>query len=1000
MTLNTRTLLSDIQRDALQRLLKHLQCDIAAVQETRINTTTEVAMGDYTLYTSLANERGVGGTGIVVHNKFSNCIKSLHPINNRIFALRLQLGKKTTTFISAHSPTEMASEEEKDDFFDQLHQLIKKTPPSDDLIIGTDTNCQLGPEASSEESVGKWYYRMEETNDNGHRWLALLEENRLIFATTFRRPKNRNSILTWQGVTPLSEEEQKKRRMKSLRGQLDHFVIRKREIGNIVKSQSIPRAVFNSDHVPVVLTLRSSWRRKPNKKPDPRPDYSLLATDDLVRISYVRAVANGMGVRTRKKLKDAESWTETVQKAIQKWIPEVKRGKKKEYISDKSRRLYTEVLTLRRRKEKRAERDCRKELKESLRLDREKLWERRAEELDTEWNKGNTRGAYQLLRFYSGKLKKTSSIVVDEEGKLVLGEEANTVWKKYFEKLLNRPSPTVPPLQHHNRARYKISDDEPTEEEVENEVRKMKNGKAPGDDGIPTEALKHLPASGKKALHKIMVNIWREGRIPDSWRDAIILPLHKKGTVTSVENYRGISLLRTTFKLLERIILRRIINAREETAREEQCGFRPGRGTRDQIFTLRRIIEMHHESAQPLHVAFLDFASAFDSPTRDRLFEAIHADGMPPKILQLIQDMNTRTGASVKSPMGLSEKFAVETGVRQGAVLAPILFNYAIDDIMRRVHEDHPPEISLYPNQRSINDLEYADDIAVLAPSPQHLQEICTSIEKYSKAYGLTLRPEKCQQISIASKVARGVKIDGQEIQVVESFCYLGSIIQPNASCDLDIKNRVRSATTAFNRLNRCLWSTDLSSRIKLRVYQAAIRPILLYGSESWSGVARTTTDKIDAAERRFLRRLLGYFYPIRPTADEIYSEVEGLQKTFVRASTALERSRLRMMGHLLRRPDERIAKMAMYLQPQPGWKKRRGAPRKTWSENVKEQLNINDGAFGRNRELRRLWSSPNWMNILTGVAEDRAEWAAVVHGVINAAKAISRTTTSLSAGK
>ena len=233
----------------------------------------------------------------------------------------------------------------------------------------------------------------------------------------------------------------------------------------------------------------------------------------------------------------------------------------------------------------------------------------------------------------------------------------------------------------------------------------------------------------------------------------------------------------------------------------------------------------------------------------------------------------------------------------------------------------------------------------------------------------------------------------------MESFCYLGSQIQPNGSCTEDIGQRIRKAFVAFNSLNRCLWSANIDSCIKLRVYLVAIRPILLYGAETWSGTDSSLLERIDRAERRLLRRLLGYFYPVRPSSEEIYREVDQLQyrlthgrvSRFLQASQAIEQARLRFVGHLLRRPQQRLARQVLYLHPKGDWKRRPGAPRTLWSQCVRDQLRMPANAFGRDPDMRRIWASPVWMDILSGVAADRTLWNSVVHGKVSAVEALKR---------
>ena len=111
----------------------------------------------------------------------------------------------------------------------------------------------------------------------------------------------------------------------------------------------------------------------------------------------------------------------------------------------------------------------------------------------------------------------------------------------------------------------------------------------------------------------------------------------------------------------------------------------------------------------------------------------------------------------------------------------------------------------------------------------------------------------------------------------------------------------------------------------------------------------------------------------------------------FVKASEMMMRNRMRYLGHLMRREDTRIVKQALYLQPRPEWKMRRGKPRKTWIECMKEQLNINNNDIGRNRDLRKIWTSGNWMDLLKGATAEREEWARIVRGEVPAAETIIR---------
>ena len=88
--------------------------------------------------------------------------------------------------------------------------------------------------------------------------------------------------------------------------------------------------------------------------------------------------------------------------------------------------------------------------------------------------------------------------------------------------------------------------------------------------------------------------IWETQTVPTSWGESIVIPLFKKGSRVSCENHRGISLTPAITRIVASVVLNRLSQARDSTTREEQAGFRPGRGCIDQIFTLRQLLEQRH----------------------------------------------------------------------------------------------------------------------------------------------------------------------------------------------------------------------------------------------------------------------------------------------------------------------------------------------------------------------------------------------------------------------
>ncbi|KAK6736729.1 hypothetical protein RB195_019434 [Necator americanus] len=168
-------------------------------------------------------------------------------------------------------------------------------------------------------------------------------------------------------------------------------------------------------------------------------------------------------------------------------------------------------------------------------------------------------------------MKRCSPVLNTAKG-VAVGVATLPIWRDHIKTLLNWDTPSAPELEHVHRPTYALGEELPTEPEVLVCIQKMKNGRSGGDDGISVEMLKHHPPSGIREMTKIIRSIWADERMPDSWRHAIIIPLHKKLSVTDPRD--------------------RLIKHREETTRDEQAGFRSGRSTIDQAFIVRRVIEV------------------------------------------------------------------------------------------------------------------------------------------------------------------------------------------------------------------------------------------------------------------------------------------------------------------------------------------------------------------------------------------------------------------------
>ena len=221
-------------------------------------------------------------------------------------------------------------------------------------------------------------------------------------------------------------------------------------------------------------------------------------------------------------------------------------------------------------------------------------------------------------------------------------------------------------------------------DEMARAIACLKDGKAPGGDGIPAEVWKHGGENLFSRLHQLINNAWEVGSVPQAWKDASIVTIYKKGDLTDFENYRGISLLSIAGKIFARILLNRLsTHITPEVISETQCGFRGSRSTVDMVFCLRQLQEKSIEQDRLLYMVFVDFTKAFDTVGRTGLWQLLGKYGCPEKCTTMIEALYTGMMANVSVGGEVSEM-----GVKQGCVLAPTLFSIFLSAMLDEAFRD------------------------------------------------------------------------------------------------------------------------------------------------------------------------------------------------------------------------------------------------------------------------------------------------------------------------
>ncbi|TWW64289.1 hypothetical protein D4764_03G0012970 [Takifugu flavidus] len=218
-------------------------------------------------------------------------------------------------------------------------------------------------------------------------------------------------------------------------------------------------------------------------------------------------------------------------------------------------------------------------------------------------------------------------------------------WKEYFENLLNPTN--APPNEEVGPGDLGIGS-RISGAEVAELVKKLLGGKVPGVDEIRPEFLKALDVVGLSWLTRLCKIAWTSGAVPLDWQTGVVVPLFKKGDRRVCSNYRAITLLNLPGKVYSGVLERRVRRIVEPRVQEEQCGFRPGRGTVDQLYTLSRVFEGAWEFAQPVHMCFVDLEKAFDRVPRGVLWGVLREYGLSGPLIRAVCSLYDRCQSLVR----------------------------------------------------------------------------------------------------------------------------------------------------------------------------------------------------------------------------------------------------------------------------------------------------------------------------------------------------------------
>ena len=331
------------------------------------------------------------------------------------------------------------------------------------------------------------------------------------------------------------------------------------------------------------------------------------------------------------------------------------------------------------------------------------------------------------------------------------------------------------------------------------------------------------------------------------------------------------------------------------------------------------------------------------------------AYSIPKETIAAITILYRNTKVKVCSLDGNTEYFDIVAGVLQVDMLVPYLFIIGLDYVLRTLIDkikENGFELTKKRSRRypakTITDADYADDIAILANTPNQAETLLHSLEQAAAGISLHVNVHKTEYMRF-NQTGDISTLDRTSLKLVDMFTYLGSSV---SSTEKDIDTRLTKAWTAIDKLS-IIWKSNLTNKMKHSFLQAAIVLILLYGCTTWT-LTKRLEKKLDGNYTRMLWAILNKSWRQQPTKHQLYGHLPPITKT-------IQVRRTRHAGHCWRSRDELISDVLLWT-PTYG-RSKAGRPAQTYiqqlcedtgcsSEDLPEAMNDREKWWERIRDI------------------------------------------------
>lgn len=1002
--------------------LADLNIHVAGVQELRRPGSGREQMpgSDWHMVWSGQKKNKVHGVGLLMTPAWEAAMHTWSPVSDRLLEAQFRANRhQSVTCIVAYAPTEKdAGSPSAENFYSDLSDMCARANRRGDVVIVLgDFNAALGRNTwLTHRCVGRQIppHEPKEPSPNGETLLALATGNNMTITNTIFRHAVRHQY-THRSNRILNHTRKRHVHVARELSVKDYILVSTQHMHS-VRDCRVFQSVFleSADHLLLAATLRLSLR---SEKPRPQPrewDSSLLQVEERGEQFCADVQASFDELSEEEKMdgqlvsSSLAAALTTAAKAHLRPVPGSRHRTKFSlspgtmHLQAARRKAHAAWLSNRTTAARTARNRINRQTDRAVQLDMQAFTDRQAKDAEEALAKGNVRGWSKISKKMAGAEQARAAgphSMKDAEGKVQHGNAAVLeVMTSHFESLLGGESTiseaqlnqlAAAATQHqlqHGPEEHEAHGRPPDPEETAKAVSALRRAAAAGSDKIDASLLR----AGKPILdwiHLAVTAVWNSGKSPKEWRFSVITAIYKrKGPKDSPGNYRGISLLSIVGKVYASILLHRVSEQIEPQLHEAQCGFRKGRGTSDAMYTLRSLESTCKRHGACMAKAYIDFTKAYDCINREALWSILKTYGVNSHVISLLEDLHSETFAAVKLDGQVGREFQVTTGVRQGCVIAPTLFNVIIDFIIRKALRLMPANCGISIRTRKgglvsessiehIVLLMYADDLVLVSHDPAELALMLKIIDEESARLGLFINASKTEiQIHDPQiNTLPSFNVSTGPVSTCEHFKYLGAWFAEDGKLMKEIKVRKARVLGKFHEFDKLWANKKLKLRSKMRVYNTFVLPHFLYGCESWI-VTLDMLAILNSAHNHCLRQILGFQLLDRQPLKYIYKICDSQP-----IESLITKHIFRWVGHVMRMDGSRLPRMAFDCDLEVPLTRGPGRPPMDFRQTYAHLLMRYDGRVQARPQRSEVWKQN--VDDLFVCAQDRQAWKSRVHG-------------------